>query len=311
MASSTGRDNGTAEDVVEVEFGERKVTVPRGGLYDRYRMDADLDVVAADPRVRSVDFFRTLPKTQVQSAIGPTRTPNFYYAMSKAQITYLAPMKALRSRLPRELDPLQVVPGIGLFSVVFFRYDVCDIDFYTEATVGIAVRPARHGKLAATDLVSSLANDSMHAYVLSLPVNTEIAQVRGHDGYGFPKWVTEIDVDIDSRRTIARVANDDGGTDIAIDVATPSQKQIPSGTKVSTLISYTELGGGWNATLSQTNNLAAGSKLLPRDISLELGSGRLTDDIRSLKPIKALRFDVFTECQNALHIPVPVSVPAR
>ncbi|OBK85471.1 acetoacetate decarboxylase family protein [Mycobacterium sp. 1165178.9] len=301
---------GVVADVVEVDLGDRKIAVPKGGLYDRYRMDTDLDAVAADPRVRSVDFFRTLPKTQVQSAIGPTRTPNFYYAMSKAQITYLAPTTALRSRLPSELDPLRIAPGIGLFSVLFFRYDVCDIDFYTEATVGIAVRPARHGKLPAADLLSSLANDSMHAYVLSLPVNTDIAQVRGHDGYGFPKWVTEIDVDIDERRTTARVANDDGRTDIAIDVATPGQKRVPSGTQVSTLISYTQLNGGWHATLSQTNTLAVGSKLVPRDVSLTLGSGRLTDDVRSLKPIKALRFDVFTECQNALHIPVPVSLPA-
>lgn len=297
------------DDRVEVALGARTVTVPKGGLYDIYRMDTDLDVVAADPRVPGVDFFRTLPKTEVQSAIGPTRTPNFYYAMSKAQLTYLAPTRALRARLPRGLDPLQVAPGVGLFSVVFFRYDVCDIDFYTEATVGIAVRPARHGRLGAVDLLSSLGNDSLHAYVLSLPVSTEIAQVRGHDGYGFPKWVTDIDVEIDDRRTSARVANDDGGTDIAIDVATPRQRQVPTGTSVSTLTSYTELSGGWNATLSQTNNLAVGSTLLPREVSLELGAGRLTDDVRSLRPIRALRFDVTTSAQNALHIPVPVSLP--
>lgn len=301
----------TRNDVVEVELGGRKAWVPEGGLYDTYRMDTDLDVVAADPRVRGVEFFRTLPKTVVQSAIGPTRTPNFYYAMSKAQLTCLAPTKALRSRLPDELDPLQIAPGIGLFSVVFFLYDVCDIDFYTEATVGIAVRPARHGRLGAVDFLSSVANDAMHAYVLSLPVNTEIAQIRGHDGYGFPKWVTDIDVDIDDRRTAARVANDDGGTDIAIDVATPTQQQIPSGRSVSTLTSYTRLGGSWNATLSQTNILATGSALWPRDIPLELGSGRLSDDVRSLRPIRALRFDVATEAQNALHLPVPVSVPER
>ncbi|AQA03115.1 acetoacetate decarboxylase [Mycobacterium sp. MS1601] len=309
-STSGGASGQKDSDVVEVQLGGRTVTVPKGGLYDRYRMDADLDAVAADPRVCSVDFFRKLPKTQVQSAIGPTRTPNFYYAMSKAQITYLAPVRRLRSRLPAGLDPLQIAPGIGLFSVVFFRYDVCDIDFYTEATVGIAVRPPHHGNLAAADLLSSLANNSMHAYVLSLPVNTEIAQVRGHDGYGFPKWVTDIDVDITAQRTASRVANGTGGTDIALDVATPNQKQIRSGTQVSTLTSYTQLNGGWNATLSQTNALAAGSTLLPKDVSLELGTGRLTDDIESLKPIRALRLDVLTECQNALHIPVPVSFPA-
>ena len=154
-----------AADVVEVDLGGRTATVPKGGLYDRYRMDADLDAVAADPRVRSVDFFRTLPKTEVQSAIGPTRTPNFYYAMSKAQLTYLAPTSALRSRLPRELDPLQIAPGIGLFSVVFFRYDVCDIDFYTEAAVGVAVRAGG----AVVRIVQPLEQPiQAHAIVLSV-----------------------------------------------------------------------------------------------------------------------------------------------
>ncbi|GIL29027.1 acetoacetate decarboxylase [Actinocatenispora comari] len=301
----------TDAETVEVELGSRTVRVPADGLFARYRMNTDLDVVEADPRVRSVDFFRTLPKTTVESAIGNTLTPNFYYAMSKAQITYLAPVRALRSRLPEGLDPLTVAPGIGLFSVVFFRYDVCDIDFYTEATVGIAVKEVRHGNLAPVDLLSALGNDHLYSYVLSLPVNTEIAQVRGHDGYGFPKWVTDIDVDIDDRYVRARVANDDGGTDIDLYVATPKQKRVPTGTSVSTLTSYTELNGGWHQTLSQTNNLVFGSALLPNNVGLELGSGRLSDDIRSLKPKRPLRLDVFTRCQNALHIPVPVSFPSR
>ncbi|RPK61360.1 hypothetical protein EES42_31895 [Streptomyces sp. ADI95-17] len=51
--------------------------VPRDGLYDRYRMDTDLDEVARDPRVSGADFFRQLPKTRVDSRIGPTLTPNF------------------------------------------------------------------------------------------------------------------------------------------------------------------------------------------------------------------------------------------
>src|ERR1700753_4360828 len=104
MVAKTSPIEGTVAETVDVELGGRTIPVPKGGLYERYRMDVDLDAVADDPRVRSVDFFRTLPKTQVQSAIGPTRTPNFYYAMSKAQITYLAPAKALRTRLPGELD---------------------------------------------------------------------------------------------------------------------------------------------------------------------------------------------------------------
>src|SRR5579875_1329010 len=178
----------TQQDTVKVDLGGHVVTVPKGGLYDRYRMQTDLDEVARDPRVPSVDFFRKLPKTKVDSLIGPTFSPNFYYLISTARLTMLARSDAIRARLPRELAPLEVAPGLGLISVIFFRYDVCDIDFYTEAAVGAAVRPARHGGPVFFDLVTGLGNDHVHSYVFSLPVNAEIAQVRGHDGYGFPKW---------------------------------------------------------------------------------------------------------------------------
>jgi hypothetical protein len=299
------------QETVKVDLGGRTVTVPKGGLYDRYRMDTDLDEVARDPRVSGVDFFRKLPKAKVDSPIGTTLTPNFYYRVSTARLTMLAPSRAIRSRLPRELSPLEVAPGLGLVSVMFFRYDVCDIDFYTEAAVGIAVKPARHGKLGFFDLVAALKNQHLDSYVLSLPVSTEIAQVRGHDGYGFPKWVTGLDVDIDAHRTSARVANDSGGTDLSLSAPTPAQTAYPSGKRVSSLTSYTSISGAWHSTLSQTNVLSAGTVLVPRDVALQVGEGRMSDDLRSLKPIRTIQFDAMTEGQLALHMPVPTSVHSR
>ncbi|MEU3610391.1 acetoacetate decarboxylase family protein [Streptomyces sp. NPDC035033] len=296
------------EGTVEVTLGERMVRVPAGGLFDRYRMQTDLDEVAKDPRVAGVEFFRNQPKVEVQSNIGPTFTPNFYYAMSNARLTMIAPTHAIRQRLPRELDPLQIAPGLGLVSLMLFRYDVADIDFYTEAAVGIAVKPARHGRFGAVDLLASLKNDHLDGYVLSLPVNTEIAQVRGHDGYGFPKWVTDIDVDIDDRTTFGRVANDAGGTDLELKARTPRQTKHRSGTTVSSLNSYTRFGGGWHRTFSQTNVLSSGTQTLPRDLELTLGEGRLSDDIRSLKPVRHLRLDVMTSGQLALHMPTVISI---
>ncbi|OBB25336.1 acetoacetate decarboxylase [Mycolicibacterium peregrinum] len=296
------------QDVVEVDLGGHLVTVPKGGLYDRFRMRTDLDEVARDPRVSSVDFFRKLPKTEVNSAIGPTLTPNFYYRISTARLVMLARSRDIRTRLPKALAPLEVVPGLGIVSVMFFRYGVCDIDFYTEAAVGIAVRPARHGKAGFADLVSSLANDHLHSYVLSLPVSTEIAQVRGHDRYGFPKWVAELDVSIDADRTVARVANDGDGVDLALSAPTPPQVKYGSGERVSTLTSYTPLGGAWHSTLSQTNVLSVGTAQFPRGVDLQIGQGRMADGLRALNPIKTIQFDVVTESQLALHMPVPVSV---
>ncbi|OHV02504.1 acetoacetate decarboxylase family protein [Mycobacterium talmoniae] len=299
----------TEPGTVDVDLGGHRVPVPKGGLYDRYRMDTDLDDVARDPRVSSVDFFRRLPKTTVESAIGTTLTPNFYYRIATARLVMLARSRAIRGRLPQELAPLEIAPGLGIVSVMFFRYDVCDIDFYTEAAVGIAVRPARHGRLGFVDLAAGLANDQLHSYVLSLPVSTQIAQVRGHDGYGFPKWVTGLDVDIDARRATARVANDAGGTDLALSAPTPAQTRYATGERVSSLTSYTTIDGAWHATLSQTNLLSTGSARFPRKIDLRIGQGRMADDLRSLQPIRTVQLDVATEAQLALHLPVPTSVP--
>ncbi|MEV0360819.1 acetoacetate decarboxylase family protein [Nocardia sp. NPDC050697] len=297
---------------VEVDLGGRLVTVPAGGLYDRFRMDTDLDEVARDPRVGSVDFFRRLPKTRVDSRIGPTLTPNFYYRVATTRLTMLAPAKAIRARLPKELDPLEIAPGLGIVSVMTFRYDVCDIDFYTEAAVGIAVRPARHGGgRGLLDLVTGLRNDALHSYVLALPVSTEIAQVRGHDGYGFPKWVTRLEVDIDTERTSARIADDQGGLDLALSAPTPTQTARPTGAHVSTLTSYTTIDGAWHSTTSQINTLSTGTTRFPRGLDLRLGAGRMSESLRSLKPIGTIQLDVTTEGQLALHMPVPTSVRVR
>jgi hypothetical protein len=299
------------KDVVKVHLGGREVTVPKGGLYDRYRMDPDLDAIARDPRVSGVDFFRQLPKMKVDSPIGPTLTPNFYYTVSTARLTMLAPSRAIRTRLPEELSPLEIAPGLGLVSVMFFRYDVCDIDFYTEAAVGIAVKPARHGKLGFFDLVSGLKNEHLHSYVLSLPVSSDIAQVRGHDGYGFPKWVTDLDVDIDHHRTTARVADDSGGVDLSLLANTPAQRSYVSGERVGSLTSYTKIDGAWHSTLNQTNVLNAGTTRSTSGITLQLGEGRMSDALRSLRPKRTIQFDVMTEGQAALHMPVPTSIQSR
>ncbi|WP_018178193.1 acetoacetate decarboxylase family protein [Jongsikchunia kroppenstedtii] len=315
MPSNSSTEIGSASDVtlgmMQVELGDLTVTVPRGGFYDRYRMDPDLDEIARDPRVSGVDFFRQLPKTRVDSPIGPTLTPNFYYRMSSARVTMLAPLSAIRRRLPEQLAPLAVAPGLGLASVMIFRYDVCDIDFYTEAAVGVAVRPARHGGAGFIDLAAALKNEHLESYVLSLPVNTDIAQVRGHDGYGFPKWVTDLDVEIDDRRATARIANESGGMDLSLSARTPKQTPHRSGAAVSTLTSYTQIGHAWHSTTSQTNVLSGGTTRLPRHVDMQLGEGRMSDDLRSLRPMRTVQLDVITEGQLALHMPVPTSMPER
>ncbi len=213
-------------EFVEVKLGAHAVQVPKGGYFDRFRMQPDLDEVARDPQVSTVEYFRSLTKRMMDSPLGETANPTFYYRASVLQLTMLAPLDAVRDRLPEPLEPLALMPGVGMVTVVVFNYAVSDIDPYREAAVSIAVRPPRHGGSPEVDVASALANGALHAYTLSLPVTTEIARVRGLYNYGLPKWVTDVDLDVD-RRVTARIGNDDGGTDIAVDLPLPPIENYP------------------------------------------------------------------------------------
>ena len=60
-----------ATQLTEVEFAGQTVEVPKGGYYDRYRSNPDLDEVAQDPAVGNIDWFRRIPKVKVDSRVGP------------------------------------------------------------------------------------------------------------------------------------------------------------------------------------------------------------------------------------------------
>jgi hypothetical protein len=291
----------------EYTLGEHVVHVPTGGYYDRYRMKADLAEVAKDPEVPGVDFFRGLPKRAVESPIGPTSTPNYYYAMSIVQIAMLAPMGAVRTRLPKDLQPLQPAPGVGLIVLAFFRYDVCDVDPYNEATVAIATRPPRHRGPVALDFVHAMRTGTTYGYPLSLPVNTEIAKVRGLYGYGLPKWRTDIDIDLNGPYT-ARVTNDHGDTDVAVKLDVPKQRPPRAGHTVRTTIALSELDNAWYESASLINVLQTGSTLRPQNVQITRGTGRLTDDLASLRPFRTLSVDATTRGQLALNMPVPTAI---
>ena len=155
-----------SERFTQIDFGTQKVDVPKNGYYDRFRMNPDLDEVAKDPVAGNIDFFRRIPKRQVDSRVGPIWAPNFYYRSSSAQVLFLAPLSRLRAMLPEPLEPLRALPGYGLFALTFFSYAVCDNDPYDEVSVAVVIRrPGARGS-HAQELISSLRRRAFFAHVL-------------------------------------------------------------------------------------------------------------------------------------------------
>ena len=292
--------------VVDVEFAGQTVQVPAGGYYDRFRMNPDLDEVARDPAAGNIDFFRRIPKQMVSSRVGPVWAPNFYYRSSNVQLLFLAPLTRLRAMLPMPLEPLRAVPGYGLVALTFYSYAVCDNDPYNEASIAVIVRrPGARGS-HGLELLRSMRRRSFHAHVLALPVTTEIARVRGVQGYQLPKWRAQIDLAIGDAVT-AHVAAADGTPDLALRAPLPVLRDVAPQSHMASNIALNLIDGRWHQTVVQWNMLSFAQTLLPKGVELTRAGGPMSQLLDGLGARKLLRMDVVKDAQLVLNMPRPVA----
>lgn len=287
----------------EVDFGQQKVKVHLGGYYDRFRMNPDLDQVAQDPNVGNIDFFRKIPKKMVESRVGPVWAPNFYYRTGNVQVLMLAPIKKLKEKLPVPLEPLQAFPGYGLVALTFFTYSVCDNDPYNEASVAIVVRKANARGPHSIELINSIRNRRFYAHVLTLPVDTEIARVRGVYGYQLPKWLTEINVDINATEVNANLTDANGKVDVSLNTPTPQLKKIKSESRMVETTMLHLVDNVWHQTLVQSNILSFAQRLFPKKVKLVRHSGPVSQLLNELGASQILRLDVIHDAQIVLNLP--------
>ncbi|MHC6186109.1 acetoacetate decarboxylase [Acinetobacter sp. X9] len=300
----------TKQQFTEVEFGQQKVKVPKGGYYDRFRMNPDLDEIAQDPAAGNIDFFRHIPKKIVESRVGPVWAPNFYYRSANVQLLMLAPIKQIKAKLPADLTSLQPFPGYGLVAVTFFSYSVCDNDPYNEVSIAIVVRKANAHGPHITELIKSMRQRHFYAHVLALPVDTEIARVRGVYGYQLPKWLTQIDVDINSKQVQANIADLNGKLDLSLKTPVPTLKHVDSETHINKVTMLHVVDGKWHRTDVQSNILSFAQNLFPKNVQLEKNEGPLTTLLKELSASTILRLDVIEDAQVVLNLPTLINLKA-
>jgi hypothetical protein len=294
------------ERFTQVEFGGQQVAVPAGGYYDRFRMNPDLDEVARDPAAGNVDFFRRIPKQQVQSRVGPTWAPNFYYRSSSVRLLFLAPVDRLRAMLPEPLEPLKAFPGRGLVALTFFSYAVCDNDPYDEVSIAVVVRRPGARGAHSLELLDAMRRRSFHAHVLALPVTTEIARVRGVYGYQLPKWLAPIDVRIGDI-VKAGIGTSDGTPDLALAAQRREFRTVPSQSHMATNTMVHRVDGRWQGTIVRSNMLSYTQRLFPRDVTLARHGGPMSELLEGLGASTMLRLDVVKDAQIVLNMPSPIS----
>ena len=182
---------------------------------------------------------------------------------------------------------------------------MCDNDPYNEVSIAAVIRrPGARGP-QALELLSSMRRRNYFAHVLALPVNTEIARVRGVQGYQLPKWRTQIEVGIGAE-VAARIAATDGSPDLTLSAPLPAFRNVPSQSHMGASTMIHLVDGEWRQTSVQSNTLSFAQRFLPKDVMLKRSGGPMTELLDGLGASTILRLDVVKDAQLVLNMPRPL-----
>lgn len=292
-----------------VNIAGHDVPVQAGGLYDRFRSNPPLSVIAAEAPDVDLSWFKGIKKEKVD--IGFTSySPNFYYKNRKITAVFTADLARLKELVPEDMrqqvQPLQVWPGRGAVALTAYTYDYCDNDSYNEISLAIVTNQPGASSFGPFTLLGQSLSKDFWGYVLKLPVNTELARVRGVVGYNLPKWLTGIDL----KETESSISFE------VRDSATGKLDFVFEGKKLGDLSheadlvsnSFTNRDGAGKLTYGRAVSrlLSHASSTRAESVDLQLGDGSFSRYIKSLKLGKMMKYEYVPAFQNALYAPQPV-----
>ncbi|MDH0893278.1 MULTISPECIES: acetoacetate decarboxylase (ADC) [unclassified Pseudomonas] len=290
-------------------LGGRDVSVVAGGLYDRYESNPPLSVIAAEAPDIDLSWFRELKKTKVDMGF-ESYSPNFYYKNNRVTAVFTADIDRLRELMPAEVleqvQPLQVWPGRGLVAFTAYAYEYCDNDSYNEIALSIVTNKPGNSNLGPVTLVGQAMSKDFWGYVLKLPVNTELAEVRGVVGYNLPKWLTEINYRETDKSVVFEIIDKETGK---VDVTFEGEKLDDLSDEIEMVTnSFTNIGHdgelAYGYAISRQQSHASSSS--EEAVKLTLNDGSLSAYIESLGLGKMMKYEYVPEFQSALYSPEPL-----
>jgi hypothetical protein len=295
-----------AAETVVIKIGSHDVPVVKGGLYDRFRSRPPLSVIAAESPATDLSWFRRITKERVDIGF-ESWSPNFYYENSRVTAIFTADLARLRELMPpkvlEQVQPLQVWPGRGVVALTAYAYHYCDNDSYNEIGLSVVTNKPGSSNWGPLSLISQSFSDDFWGYVLKLPVDTELARVRGVVGYNLPKWLTRIDYSDGTNNVVVKVFDSETQ---ALDVTFQARKLDVSSSKETLMTnSFTNVDPQGRLTTGYTTSrqLRHASTSSADAVKLTLTDGSLSRFIASLKLGKMVKYEYVPEFQAALYAP--------
>lgn len=297
------------KDVSLIDIAGHEVPVTKGGLYDRFRSNPPLSIIRDETPDVDLSWFEGIHKTKVDAGF-ETYSPNFYYENSRITAVYTADLGRLKALMPAKVlesvEPLQVWPGRGLVALTAYAYHYCDNDSYNEIALSIITSKPGDSSWGPFTLMGQSMSKDYWGYVLKLPVDTELARVRGVVGYNLPKWLTQINYSQSDKAIRFEIFDSETGK---MDFAIQGEKLKDLSSNedfVTNSFTNVDAQGKLISGYAVSRQLSHGSTMDDDAIQLTLSDGSFSKYIKSLDLGEMVKYEYVPDFQSALYTPKPL-----
>ncbi|MBN1852593.1 MAG: acetoacetate decarboxylase family protein [Pirellulales bacterium] len=159
------------------------------------------------------DPFFDVPKTVVTTSAGDVALPVCYFDGSHYMALFrVSPVKVAEKLVDIPIQPVLVArKAVAMLS--FFKYRDTSLGPYHEVGLSVLVSPEEEPiQLDSFNALSaSSCPKTLGSYILDLPVSTPIAKVAGCEIWRYPKFVTELPIELDVDLFRGKVLDPEGG----------------------------------------------------------------------------------------------------
>ncbi|MBN1364197.1 MAG: acetoacetate decarboxylase family protein [Syntrophaceae bacterium] len=158
------------------------------------------------------DPFWNVERTVFKTSKGDIKLPIFYENFSYIHFLYWIEFdRAAKKVSGTDFTACKFIHGKGAVMLTFFEYRQSEIGPYNEVSLAIVSYPKKNKQPAfiMPQLFMDAKKWTMGAYVINLPVTTEIAMAGGKEIYNYPKFVTDISCKLRGKKFSGTVMDPD------------------------------------------------------------------------------------------------------
>jgi hypothetical protein len=207
--------------------------------------------------------------------------------------TFLVPTSAAARLIPAEFEIAEILPGRGICSLAMIDYKDNDLGDYNEIAVGFMVVPkGSRPRIPYLGTIIDLMKGRLASHITHMPVDQSFTRDAGATIWGYPKTVQEIDIEDLGSRARARLVCD-GEHALTLTLPRGGTRTVAD----SSIETLSLIEGVPHRTTASQRIDGMGFRLGGAEV--ELGTGRIADELRSLGFPKSALMCIWMEHMEA------------